>query len=102
MTAPTETPPIDEQSPPEELLGEVEELKSAGEHAAAAAALWAAGYPQSAAEIYEQVFDFDRALAAFEAADELSGAIRVALKTDSVEAIDRIITRATRSGRANT
>ena len=86
--------------PDDELRAEIEELKSEGEHAAAAAAVWAAGFPSEAGRIYEEIFEHERALAAFEAGDDLAGAMRAALALEDAAAVDRTVTRATRTGRA--
>lgn len=89
-----------EVGPDDELRAEIEELKAEGEHAAAAAAIWAAGYPAEAGKIYEEIFEHERALAAFEAGDDLAGSMRAALALEDTAAVDRVVTRATRTGRA--
>lgn len=89
-----------EAGPDDELRAEIEELKAEGEHAAAAAAIWAAGYPAEAGKIYEEIFEHERALAAFEAGDDLAGSMRAALALEDTAAVDRVVTRATRTGRA--
>jgi tetratricopeptide (TPR) repeat protein len=86
--------------PDDKLLDEVAHLKSRGEHAAAAAALWSAGFPREAAEIYEQIFELESALGAYEKAGDVRGAMGVALKMDAHDAVERIIARATHEGAA--
>ncbi len=86
--------------PDDELREEIAELKGEGEHAAAAAAYWAAGFPSEAGKIYEEIFEHARALAAFEAGDDLAGSMRAALALEDTAAVDRVVTRATRTGRA--
>lgn len=85
----------------EDLFRQVELLKSKGEHAAAAAALWAGGHPGPAGALYEHIFEDARALLAYEEADDVVSALRVALRANDVEGIQRVVTRAIQSGRAD-
>lgn len=85
----------------DELFRQVELLKSRGEHAAAAAALWAGGHPAKAGALYEHIFEDARALRAYEEADDVVSALRVALRASDAEGIERVVTRAIQSGRAD-
>ncbi len=103
-----EPPPEDDEGQPREggrpggeLLRQVELLKASGEHAAAAAALWASGYAAEAGAIYEHIFEDARALKAYEDADDVASALRVALRANDAEGIDRVVTRSIHSGRAD-
>lgn len=87
--------------PDDDLRAHVETLKSRGEHAAAAAALWVHGFASLAAAIYEHIFEDERALKAWEAADDVASAMRVALRKGDAEAIERIVEKATNTGRAD-
>src|SRR5687768_1390007 len=60
---------------PQPLDAEVKNLLTKGEHAAAAAALWAAGHPRRAGVIYEQIFEHKKALNAYEAGGDIVGAV---------------------------
>lgn len=87
--------------PDDELRRQVELLKSKGEHAAAAAALWASGYSAEAAAVYEHIFEDERALRAYEEADDLVGALRVALRMADAGSIERVVSKAIHGGRAD-
>jgi eukaryotic-like serine/threonine-protein kinase len=87
--------------PDEELLEQVERLKRRGEHAAAATALLDAGHPLQAGALFEHIFEDEQALLAYEAAEELVGAMRVALRRSDAAAIERIVERATKTGKAD-
>ncbi|MCP4500706.1 MAG: protein kinase [Deltaproteobacteria bacterium] len=79
---------------------EIEHLKQQGEHAAAASALWAVGFPREAAEIFEEIFEHENALSAFEDAEDVVGAMRIALLLGDQRAVDRVVTRALKAGKA--
>jgi tetratricopeptide (TPR) repeat protein len=83
---------------PDALAREVTELQKRGEHAAAAAALWASGFPRRAGQIFERIFEHRRALDAFEAASDMVGAVRAALALDDQVAIERLVTLAIARG----
>src|SRR5882762_5814257 len=83
---------------PEPLESEVKNLLQRGEHAAAAAALWAAGHPRRAGTIYEQIFEHKKALNAFEAGGDVVSAVRVALEIGDAPVLDRLVTLAIASG----
>jgi tetratricopeptide (TPR) repeat protein len=87
--------------PDAELQGHIDTLTARGEHAAAAAALWAHGFAAQAGAIYEHIFEDERALKAYEAADDVVAAMRVALRKGDSEAVERIVAHATSSGRAD-
>src|SRR5688572_16390500 len=72
-----------------------------GEHAAAAAALWAAGHPRRAGVIYEQIFEHKKALNAFEAGGDVVGAVRAALELADSAALDRLVTLAIAHGHSD-
>jgi len=91
----TDAPVLDD-----ETREEVEYLKAQGEHAAAASALWAVGFPRDAGRIFEEIFEHENALAAYEDADDVVGAMRMALVLENQAAVDRVVTRALRSGKA--
>ena len=80
-----------EEALPEPLQGDVSKLLRQGEHAAAAAALWAAGHPRRAGAIYQQIFEHEKALAAFEAGGDLAGAVRAALALSDGPSVDRLV-----------
>lgn len=86
---------------PEAIEAEVKNLLKRGEHAAAAAALWAAGHPRRAGAIYEQIFEHKKALDAFEAGGDLVGAVRVAIEMQETVAIDRLVTLAIAQGQSD-
>lgn len=86
---------------PESLEAEVKNLLHRGEHAVAAAALWAAGHPRRAAVIYEQIFEHKKALNAYEAGGDLVGAVRAALELGDVASLDRLVTVAIASGQGD-
>ena len=87
-------------NPPPAMLKEIETLKKKGEHATAAAALFSSGYARAAGEIYEQIFEYKSALAAFEKANDIFGAMRCALALRESVAIEGVITRAIKEGKA--
>src|SRR4051812_38703777 len=86
---------------PEPLESEVKNLLKRGEHAAAAAALWAAGHPRRAGAIYEQIFEHKKALNAYEAGGDIVGAVRAALELADTSALDRLVTLAIASGQGD-
>lgn len=86
---------------PEPLEGEVQNLIKKGEHAAAAAALWAAGQPRRAGVIYEQIFEHKKAQNAYEAAGDLVGAVRASLEVGDSGSVDRLVTLAIASGQGD-
>ncbi len=86
---------------PEPLESEVRTLLRRGEHAAAAAALWAHGYPRRAGAIYEHIFEHKKALNAYEAGGDIVGAVRAALELGDVTALDRLVTLAIASGQGD-
>ncbi len=86
---------------PEPLEGEVQNLIKKGEHAAAAAALWAAGQPRRAGAIYEQIFEHKKAQSAYEAGGDVVGAVRAALELGDTASVDRLVTLAIASGQGD-
>lgn len=92
---------MSQEALPEAIETEVKNLLKKGEHAAAAAALWAAGHPRRAGAIYEQIFEHKKALDAFEAGGDLVGAMRVAIELQEGAAIDRLVTLAIAQGQGD-
>lgn len=90
-----------ELSLPEPLESEVKNLLKRGEHAAAAAAIWAAGSPRRAGVIYEQIFEHKKALEAYEAGGDVVGAVRVALELGDAAALERLVALAIASGQGD-
>ena len=80
---------------------EVQRLLSAGEHAAAAAALRHHGQPARAAVIYDSLFEHRAALSAFELAGDIVAAVRVALKMGDVDALHRLVGEAIATGQGD-
>jgi tetratricopeptide (TPR) repeat protein len=80
---------------------EIQRLLSAGEHAAAAAALRHHGQPARAAVIYESLFEHRAALSAFELAGDIVAAVRVALKMSDVDALHRLVGEAIATGQGD-
>jgi len=80
---------------------EIQRLLSAGEHAAAAAALRHHGQPGRAAVIYESLFEHRAALSAFEQAGDVVAAVRVALKMGDVDALHRLVGEAIATGQGD-
>lgn len=68
---------------------EINALRARGEHAAAAALLRQIGRAAEAAVLYERLFDDERALEAFDAADDVLGALRVATRRGADEEVRR-------------
>lgn len=64
-------------------------LRSRGEHSAAAELLLRIGCAAEAAVLFEQLFDDERALKAFDAADDILGAFRVAIRHGDEEEVRR-------------
>jgi hypothetical protein len=77
---------------------EVERLLSAGEHAAAAAALRKAGQPLRAGKVFEQIFELPAALSAYEAGGDVVAAVRVALALRDDGTLDRLVGEAIARG----
>ncbi len=75
----------------EDFEREVAHLVSAGEHAAAAAALRHHGQPARAGVLYESIFERRAALACFEDAGDVVAAVRVAIALDDVDVIERLV-----------
>jgi serine/threonine-protein kinase len=86
---------------PETLAAEVNHLVKKGEHAAAAAALWAHGHPRRAGQIYESIFEHKKAMNAFEAASDVVGAVRSAIEVPDLVALDRLVTLAIATGKGD-
>lgn len=101
VPGPDEGAPHEAGEPDEDLHRQVALLKSKGEHAAAAAALWAGGHAAEAAALYEHIFEDARALKAYEDADDVVGALRVSLRANDLAGIERVVTRAIHTGRAD-
>ncbi len=80
---------------------EIQRLIAAGEHAAAAAALRHRGQPGRAAQLYESLFEYGAALACFEEAADVVGAVRVAIALGDMSALSRLVGEAIRSGRGD-
>ncbi|MFZ9886806.1 MAG: hypothetical protein ACO3JL_04815 [Myxococcota bacterium] len=77
----------DEHPDPEESLDptsssyeDAKSLRARGEHASAAELLLRIGYAGEAAALFEQLFDDARALDAYDAAGDVLGALRVAIR----------------------
>lgn len=83
------------------LDAEVKNLLRRGEHAVAAAALWAAGHPRRAGAVYEQIFEHKKALNAYEAGGDLVGAVRAALELGDAASLDRLVTVAIAQGQGD-
>jgi serine/threonine protein kinase len=83
------------------LEDEVKKLLSAGEHAAAAAQLRAAGQSLRAARIYEQIFEPTLAIACYETAHDLVSAVRVALAHHDEAAVDSLVSKALSRGQGD-
>lgn len=90
-----------EQALPEAMEEQVRTLLKRGEHAAAAAALAAAGHQRRAGAIQEQIFEHRAALAAYEAGGDLVGAMRMAIELHDAAAIDRLVTVAIAGGQGD-
>lgn len=86
---------------PEPLAGDVNKLLKRGEHAAAAAALWAAGHPRRAGAIYQQIFEHQKAQNAYEAGGDIVGAVRAALEIGDAANVDRLVTAAIAAGQGD-
>lgn len=86
---------------PQAIEEQVKSLLKRGEHAAAAAALAAAGHQRRAGAIHEQIFEYRAALAAYEAGGDLVGAVRMAIELQDAAAIDRLVTVAIGSGQGD-
>ena len=79
---------------PAQLDSEVKKLLQRGEHRQAAAALWAAGHPRRAGVVYAQIFEHQKALAAFEAAGDLAAAVGAAAAVADGASLDRLVSAA--------
>lgn len=86
---------------PNAIEEQVSNLLKRGEHAAAAAALSAAGHPRRAGAIHEQIFEHRAALVAYEAGGDLVGAVRMAIELQDTTAIDRLVTVAIGAGQGD-
>ncbi|HEY4220629.1 MAG TPA: protein kinase, partial [Myxococcota bacterium] len=92
---------MSDEALPDVLEAEVKNLMQRGEHAAAAAALWAAGKPRRAGQIYEQLFEHKKAMNAYEAGGDIVGAVRTAIEIQDAIALDRLVTLAIASGQGD-
>jgi tetratricopeptide (TPR) repeat protein len=81
---------------------EVARLVKAGEHAAAAAALRHHQQFTRAAALYESIFERAQALACFEAAGDVVGAVRVAIALQDTDALERLVGDAIARGLGDT
>lgn len=88
-----------EDTVPERLAAEIAGHLRRGEHATAAAALLAAGFPVRAAAIYEQIFEHLPALEAYVAGGDIVSAVRVALAMGDGARIDALVGHAIAIGR---
>lgn len=86
------------QPPGDDVEREVSRLLAAGEHAAAAAALRHHGQPARAAALFESIFERRVALACFEEAGDVVGAVRVAIALDDVDVLERLVGEAIARG----
>jgi tetratricopeptide (TPR) repeat protein len=80
---------------------EIQRLLSAGEHAAAAAALRHHGQPARAAKLYESLFEHRAALSAWEAAGDVVAAVRVAMTLGDADALHRLVSEAIATGQGD-
>jgi tetratricopeptide (TPR) repeat protein len=88
--------------PTDDVEHEVARLVTAGEHAAAAAALRHHRQFARAAAIYEAIFERGQALACFEAAGDIVGAVRTAIALQDIDAIERLVGDAIARGLGDT
>ena len=82
----------------EDFEREVQRLLTAGEHAAAAAALRHHGEPGRAGVLYEAIFERRAALACFEDAGDIVAAVRTAIALDDVDVLERLVGEAIARG----
>lgn len=75
----------------DELSHEVKQLVQSGNHAQAAKKLLDSGYPARAGALFEKIFDYDNAFAAYQTVGDLASALRVAIAQQIPDRIQSIV-----------